>query len=139
MRCFCVISATALLLFLATACGGQKAAAENLENSSSEARPAAVGVLKMTDKDATSYQTIYDFLRGKVPGVQVIGKKIQIRGVRSINAPGDPLILLDGNEIYDISTISPMDVESVQVLKDGDNTIYGMRGVNGVILITTKK
>ena len=65
-------------------------------------------------------------------------KRIIIRGVGSINSSNDPLILVDGSEITDLSTINPNDVKSVNVLKDASSSIYGVRGANGVILITTK-
>ena len=63
--------------------------------------------------------------------------KILIRGVNSINSSSDPLILVDGVEMSDISSLNPADVKSVDVIKDGSSAIYGMRGANGVILITT--
>jgi len=65
-------------------------------------------------------------------------KRIIIRGIGSINSSNDPLILVDGSEITDLSTINPNDVKSVDVLKDASSSIYGVRGANGVILITTK-
>ena len=65
-------------------------------------------------------------------------KRIIIRGIGSINSSNDPMILVDGSEITDLSTINPNDVKSVDVLKDASSSIYGVRGANGVILITTK-
>lgn len=87
-------------------------------------------------------------LDGKVAGVQMIeGNNPQseptiiIRGISSINAGTNPLIVLDGmpyNGYY--SDINPADVESISVLKDAASTaLYGARGANGVILITTKQ
>ena len=89
-----------------------------------------------------------DALKGKAAGVQintVTGQPgatptIRIRGVNSINADSDPLIVLDGSP-YDgsLNDINPADVESMTVLKDAASTaLYGARGGNGVILITTK-
>ena len=69
------------------------------------------------------------------------GGSIRIRGTRSRNASNDPLIVLDGIP-YDetLSSINPGDIESIDVLKDASSTaIYGARGANGVILITTKQ
>ncbi len=89
-----------------------------------------------------------DALKGKAAGVQInttTGQPgstptIRIRGVNSINADSDPLIVLDGSP-YDgsLNDINPTDVESMTVLKDAASTaLYGARGGNGVILITTK-
>lgn len=100
----------------------------------------SVSKVKLKTADMT-YDNIYEYLRGRVPGV-VIGPgdppSIIIRGKGTINSATDPLILVDGVEVSDISLISPSDVESVEVIKDGTSAIYGVRGANGVILITTK-
>ena len=66
-------------------------------------------------------------------------KRIIIRGVNTINAGGDPLILVDGVETPDISDLNFHDIKSIDVLKDGSAAIYGLRGANGVLLITTKR
>lgn len=98
-------------------------------------------------------------LAGRAAGVQIttnngiIGQapRIRIRGVASVNSGTDPLIVVDGMPIYSgdlggyadatgLGDINPADIESYEVLKDGAATaIYGSRGANGVILITTKK
>ncbi|WP_461485238.1 SusC/RagA family TonB-linked outer membrane protein, partial [Pedobacter sp.] len=102
-------------------------------------------------------------LQGQAPGVQVTqgsglagsGSVIRIRGIGSISAGGDPLYVLDGIPITSdpfiggnrgamnqnpLATINPNDIESVEVLKDAAAAgIYGSRGANGVILITTKR
>ena len=90
-------------------------------------------------------------LAGTTPGVQVFtasgdpaaggSNTIRIRGYGSMQASNDPLIILDGSP-YDgsMSDINPQDVESLSVLKDASAAaIYGNRGANGVVLITTKK
>lgn len=103
----------------------------------------SVSKVDINDKEISGYSNMYDYLRGKVPGVNVIGKganvKIQIRGINSINCPTDPLILVDGIEVSDLNMINPNDVKSVSVLKDASASMYGSRGANGVILITTKR
>lgn len=102
-------------------------------------------------------------LQGKAPGVQVVqgnglagaGAVIRIRGVGSISAGGDPLYVVDGIPIISdqflrgnagamnqnpLASINPADIESIEILKDAGATgIYGSRGANGVILITTKR
>ena len=89
-------------------------------------------------------------LAGTSPGVQVIsssgdpasgGATIRIRGIGSMSASNSPLYIVDGMP-YDgvISDINPNDVESMSVLKDASaSAIYGARGANGVVLITTKR
>lgn len=89
-----------------------------------------------------------DAMKGKAAGVQIntlsgqpgSTPTIRIRGYNSINAKNDPLIVLDGSPFDgDINTINTVDIESMTVLKDAASTaLYGARGGNGVILITTK-
>lgn len=89
-------------------------------------------------------------LTGKVAGVQLnttsgqpgaTTPSIRIRGIGSINAGNEPLIILDGAPYDgDLNNISSQDIESMTVLKDAaSNSLYGSRGANGVIIITTKK
>ncbi len=97
-------------------------------------------ISRLDMKGSEGYTDIYDYIRGRVPGVEVRGTSITIRGRNSINSGTEPLILVDGVEVRDISQISPTMVESIEVLKDASSTsIYGIRGANGVILITTRK
>src|SRR5690606_30619680 len=86
-------------------------------------------------------------LQGKAAGVNVTqnsgapGKPVtvRIRGVGSINA-SDPLYVVDGIPINGIDFLNPNDIESISILKDASATaIYGARGANGVVLVTTKK
>lgn len=88
-------------------------------------------------------------LQGRVSGVDMsqtsskpgTSMQIRIRGTRSLNASNDPLVVLDGIPFAgSISDISPTDIKSIDILKDASATaIYGSRGANGVILITTNK
>ncbi len=115
---------------------------------------------ELTNLPTTSFETA---LQGKAPGVQVIqgsglagsGAVIRIRGISSINASGDPLYVVDGIPITNdpfvlgdrgamnfnpLATINPNDIESIEILKDASaQAIYGSRGANGVIIITTKR
>lgn len=89
-----------------------------------------------------------DALKGKASGIQITtasgqpGKTptIRIRGINSLNAENAPLIVVDGSPYGgSLNDINPVDVESMTVLKDAASTaLYGARGGNGVILITTK-
>lgn len=89
-------------------------------------------------------------LQGLTPGMSVISSSgepskaavFQIRGTNSINSGTAPLFILDGVPISssDFNTISPSDIESVNILKDASSTsIYGARAANGVVVITTKR
>ena len=98
------------------------------------------------DKQAASYNNVYDYLRGRVSGLYVgpvlnpgEAPEMRIRGVNSINGDNNPLILVDGAESNNISGLDPYMIKSVSVLKGPEAAIYGARGANGVILITTKR
>ena len=86
-------------------------------------------------------------LTGKMPGVQITTTegspdadvKIRVRGGGSITQSNDPLYIVDGFPVETISDIPASDIEDITVLKDASSTaIYGSRGANGVILVTTK-
>lgn len=89
-------------------------------------------------KNARNYTTIYDMIKGEVPGVAVNGNSIIIRGVSSINLSSEPLYVVNGSPVSSIADISPNDVKSISVLKGSSAAIYGARGANGVIIITLK-
>ena len=87
-------------------------------------------------------------IQGRAAGVQVRqtsgspagGFNIRIRGANSITGGNDPLYVVDGQFINDLSTVNVNDIQSMEVLKDASATaIYGTRGANGVVLVTTKK
>ncbi len=108
---------------------------------------ASVSADKLTQVNAVS--TIAQGLQGHAAGVQVNQSsgqpgefmRIKIRGTNSLGASNDPLYVVDGMPLDGLtSQLNPNDVESVSVLKDASSTaIYGSRGANGVIMITTKK
>ncbi|RXK87268.1 SusC/RagA family TonB-linked outer membrane protein [Filimonas effusa] len=86
-------------------------------------------------------------LTGRLAGVQVTATegspdaelKIRVRGGGSITGDNSPLLIVDGFPVTSIADIAPADIESMDVLKDASSTaIYGSRGANGVIIITTK-
>lgn len=92
---------------------------------------------------------ISEALQGRLPGVEIsrfsskpgAEQQIRIRGTRSLTADNNPLIVLDGIPFAgSISDISPNDIKSLDILKDASATaIYGSRGANGVIIITTNR
>ena len=90
---------------------------------------------------------IEDALQGRIAGISVMSSgvpggdlKIRVRGTSSINKSNDPLYVVDGIvRESGLDGISPEDIQSMQVLKDASSTaIYGSRGANGVVLVTTK-
>ncbi|MCM1029633.1 MAG: SusC/RagA family TonB-linked outer membrane protein [Pseudoflavonifractor sp.] len=109
----------------------------------------SASVVKADAIENALVSTVTDALSGKVAGVQLqssngqpgTSPKVYIRGVGSINAGTAPLYVVDGIPYDgDISNINSMDVESMTVLKDAAAAaLYGARGANGVILITTKQ
>ena len=100
----------------------------------------SVSSVKVKDNEISAYSDIYSYLEGRVAGVEVTyDKRIVIRGVNTVNGNSDPLILVDGNAVQDISSINPNDIKSIDVLKGSSAAIYGLGGANGVILITTKQ
>ncbi|MEI3460795.1 MAG: TonB-dependent receptor [Bacteroides eggerthii] len=107
---------------------------------------ASVGGDKLREMPATN---ITYALQNRIAGVDMsqtssrpgASMQIRIRGTRSLTASNDPLIVLDGIPFMgDLSDINPGDIKSMDILKDASSTaIYGSRGANGVILITTNK
>ncbi len=129
----------------------------------------AIESIKPKDKDVLQYNNFQDFLQGRAAGVQVLSNgnellstsSIRIRGANSLRGDNEPLYVIDGiivnsstEDVADplsggnsylsaqngLSGINTQDIESIEVLKDASATaIYGSRGANGVVLITTKK
>ena len=117
----------------------------------------SVTAMKPDTKNKGVVVNAQDMMQGKIAGVNVTsndgtpggGATIRIRGGSSLNASNDPLLVIDGVPMDNngvkgvsnlLSTINPQDIESFNVLKDASATaIYGSRGSNGVIIITTKK
>jgi TonB-dependent SusC/RagA subfamily outer membrane receptor len=92
-----------------------------------------------TEKKFASYSTIYDMIRGEVPGVRVSGKSIKVQNASSFLMGTDPLFVVDGVTVESIDLVMPQMVRSIEVLKGASASIYGSRGSNGVILITLKR
>jgi len=107
-------------------------------------------LINVTAKELTSrpVNNAFEALQGKAAGVDITSNErpgelgaIYIRGKRSLNATNDPLYVVDGIPLASggIETLNPRDIESIDILKDASATaIYGSRGANGVILVTTK-
>lgn len=108
----------------------------------------SVSSIKADDIAKSTSSNAMQAMQAKVPGLDIqqssgqagAGLNITLRGNRSILANNSPLILVDGIDYGSTIDINPSDIESMEVLKDASSTaIYGSRGANGVIIITTKK
>ena len=107
----------------------------------------AVSVMDSKAFKAQPITQVSDALQGRVAGVNVVSDgipggsvKIRIRGTNSINKSNEPLYVVDGMvRESGLEGINPEDIQSMQILKDASSTaIYGSRGANGVVIITTK-
>jgi TonB-dependent starch-binding outer membrane protein SusC len=131
----------------------------------------SVATVKPKEADALQFNTVDNFLRGRVAGVQVQqaagdpggAVSVKIRGINSLRGDNEPLYVVDGviinnttNDAPDpfstrsanggqtrqtgLAGINPLDIETIDILKDASATaIYGSRGANGVVIITTKQ
>ncbi len=115
-----------------------------------EAFTGSAAVVDASQIEKSQVSNALNALTGKVAGVQITNSSgqpgqttptIRIRGISSLNAGNAPLVIVDGAPFPgDINTINPNDIKSMTLLKDAaSNALYGARGANGVILITTKK
>ena len=87
------------------------------------------------NKKYSSYQNIYDMIRGEISGVLVVGKTITISATSTNNPNNQPLIVVDGTIVTTVDDIQPQMVKSIDLLKGASASIYGARGANGVLLI----
>ncbi|MXN92527.1 SusC/RagA family TonB-linked outer membrane protein [Flavobacterium sp. Sd200] len=107
----------------------------------------AVATVSGDDLKKLTMPSVAETLTGRVAGVQVSSTegspdadiRIKIRGGTSLSQDSSPLIIVDGFPVNAIGDISPSDIDKITILKDASSTaIYGSRGANGVIIITTK-
>lgn len=109
----------------------------------------SVANVRMSDLNTATIPNVDAAMQGKIAGADIMtttgepgeSTTIRIRGTRSITASNEPLIVVDGvmDAIHDMNDLNPADIEDIAILKDASSTaIYGSRGSNGVILITTK-
>lgn len=109
----------------------------------------AVSVVEMDDIGNSPVASVASSLQGRIAGMEISSGSgeagdegsIRIRGTRSISAGNEPLIVVDGvvDAVSSLSDINPSDIVSISVLKDVSSTaIYGSRGANGVVLVTTE-
>ncbi|MDU1892501.1 MAG: TonB-dependent receptor [Dysgonomonas sp.] len=109
----------------------------------------SVSTVKTEDIKDIPVARVDQMLQGRIAGAEIMstsgepgaGTSIRIRGTRSISATNEPLYVVDGvmDAVTDLNDLNPSDIQSIEVLKDASSTaIYGARGSNGVILISTK-
>ena len=80
---------------------------------------------------------LMEALQGLVPGLTIVNGKAVIRGIATIYGSSDPLLIVDGVEVESLSYVNVYSVDRVEVLKDAN--LYGAKGANGAILVTTKR
>ncbi len=106
-------------------------------------------VASMSSEELTKVPSanVIESMQGMLPGVDITrssgspnsGNTLLVRGVRSLTASNSPLVIIDGVQFGSLADLNPSNIESIEVLKDAASTaIYGSRGANGVILVTTK-
>ena len=110
----------------------------------------SVAQVKMSDIEMSPELSVDHAIQGRIAGVDIMSTdgepgastSIRIRGTRSISASNEPLIVVDGvvGAVESMNDINSADIQSVSVLKDASSTaIYGSRGANGVVIVTTKE
>ena len=110
----------------------------------------SVSNVKMSDIRDVPNTSVDQALQGRIAGVDIMSTSgapgattsIRVRGTRSISASNEPLIVVDGviDAVSDLNDINSADIEQISVLKDASSTaIYGSRGANGVIIVTTRQ
>lgn len=151
---------TGALLAIAAGCAGAGShAPESLTPErvqigygTADRRDVTTAVSSMTEKDLDEGRAmrLVDLLASRVPGVRVVTRpdgdlSVRIRGA-SDSLSGEPLIVVDGMPVFSnrmmavLETLNTHDIQRIDVLKDaGSTAIYGVRGGNGVILVTTRR
>lgn len=107
----------------------------------------SVGQIKGAEISKQASPNPISGLQGKVAGVQITNTgapgatpNIRIRGLGTYSSKADPLFVVDGVWVNDVNFLNPADIDNISILKDASSeSIYGVRGANGVVLITTKK
>lgn len=123
---------TAAALFTLVSCGAAHSAADGVGAilAPTDDATSVTSYSKVSDLDAANYTDIHAYIRSRVSGTN--------RGPSSVNSGTDPIYVVDGIQVGSIDGLSPMDVYSVEFVKDSSAAIYGFRGVNGVYNIVTK-
>ena len=94
--------------------------------------------------DFSRYQNMDELIRGKFAGVQIVNNEIVVRGMAAVGAAGysnvGALVVINGvtRPGYTLWTLSPTQIKSINIIKDGSAAVYGVNGANGVVVIETK-
>jgi TonB-dependent SusC/RagA subfamily outer membrane receptor len=102
-------------------------------------------MVEFPESERPKYARVENMIQARFAGVDVTprggGFAIKIRGTGSLTSSNEPLLVIDGAIAPSgtLNRISPLDVERIEILKDGMASFYGSRGANGVILITTRR
>lgn len=134
-----VLAAAALLGLGTAGCGGTLPP----EGPQPE-RDTNPSVLERSEMNRTAI-TMEELLLGRLPGVEVRrvrgGLSVLIRGISSFSTSNEALIIIDGVQSSGarLAGVNPEDVERVEVIKDGAAALYGVRGANGVLIVTTRR
>jgi TonB-dependent starch-binding outer membrane protein SusC len=106
----------------------------------------AVSSLNVEDMDQAEVASMERLLRGRVPGLQVIRRPggevvLRVRGMTTASGSAGPHVVIDGmaSNARDLLGLPPEVVSRIDVLKDASAAVYGLRGANGVILVTTRR
>ena len=123
---------TAAVLFTLVSCGATHSAADGVGAilAPTDDVTSTTSYSHLSDLDAVNYTDIHAYIRSRIKGTN--------HGPSSVNAGTDPIYIVDGIQVSSIDGMSPMDVYSVEFIKDSSTAIYGFRGVNGVYNIVTK-
>jgi len=103
----------------------------------------AISSANEDDIDFSKYDSVLDAIQGEFPGVSVENGDVVIRGITTLyGSQGDAAtVVIDGAIVssYDLANLSPHDIKSIDILKDGSSSVYGSRSGNGVVIIQTKR
>lgn len=93
------------------------------------------------DENMRTHNSVLEMMQGRVSGVMISGNNVLIRGASSLYGSNQPLFLIDNipTDVTAVQSLSPNDVERIEVLKGPSTAIYGVRGANGVIAIFTRR
>lgn len=137
-----------LLMGLISGCAHSSGTSQGETEETAPERPSR-STVTAEDIERTPGRPVEEVLQGRFPGVEVFrtagGIAVRIRGRTSILNSTEPLYVIDGIPIQagpggSLTGINPLDIESIEVLKDAASTaMYGIRGANGVIIIKTKR
>ncbi len=98
----------------------------------------AVSHLEQENNDYCNYTNIFDLIRAKFSGVTISNGEIIIAGSGSFNGQVQALLILNGIEVSSINWIQPCEIKTIDILKGSNAAVYGTRGGNGVVMITTR-